>query len=148
MKKIILFFVCVVIIVLVVFMNWFMTNKNSLQEVKNFNNNFLSYIENENGERLKISGIDLTTLMNKAIDNNEQIGLEKQKDGAYVLNNEDSLEILVQVQPDGNYYLMEAFIVSGMRNFTLLYGQNEFKCEKIEYHENGKISKMIFSFVK
>lgn len=148
MKKIILFFVCVVIIVLVVFMNWFMTNKNSLQEVKNFNNNFLSYIENENGERLNISGIDLTTLMNKAIDNNEQIGLEKQEDGAYVLNNENSVEILVQVQPDGNYYLMEAFIVSGMRNFTLLYGQNEFKCEKIEYHENGKISKMIFSFVK
>ena len=148
MKKIILFFVCVVIIVLVGFMNWFMTNKNSLQEVKNFNNNFLSYIENENGERLNISGIDLTTLMNKAIDNNEQIGLEKQEDGAYVLNNENSIEILVQVQPDGNYYLMEAFIVSGMRNFTLLYGQNEFKCEKIEYHENGKISKMIFSFVK
>ena len=51
MKKIILFFVCVVIIVLVVFMNWFMTNKNSLQEVKNFNNNFLSYIENENGQK-------------------------------------------------------------------------------------------------
>ena len=148
MKKIILFFVCVVIIVLVGFMTWFMTNKNSLQEVKNFNNNFLSYIENENGERLNISGIDLTTLMNKAIDNNEQIGLEKQEDGAYVLNNENSIEILVQVQPDGNYYLMEAFIVSGMRNFTLLYGQNEFKCEKIEYHENGKISKMIFSFVK
>lgn len=147
MKKVILFFVCVVIIVLVIFMNWFMTNKKSLQEVKKFNSNFLSYIENEKGKSIYISGIDLTTLMNKAIDNNEQNGVKKQENGAYILNKENSVEILVRVEKNGDYYLMEAFSVSGMTNFTLLYGQKEFKCEKIEYHENGKISKMIFGII-
>ncbi len=147
MKRIILFFVCVVTIILVVFMNWFMTNKKELQEVNAFNNNFISYIKNDNGEMVNISGIDLTTLINKAIDNNEQYGIKKSENGAYILNNENSIEILVQVEKEGNYYLMEAFAVSGMTSFTLLYGELEFKCEKIEYHENGKISKLIFGIV-
>ena len=147
MKKNIVFFVCVVIVAVAFFMNWFLTNQKKLQEINAFNNNFLSYIENEKGESVNISGIDLTTLMNKAIDNNEQKGVKKQENGAYILNKENSVEILVQVEKNGDYYLMEAFSVSGMTNFTLLYGQKEFKCEKIEYHENGKISKMIFGII-
>lgn len=148
MKRIILVFLCIIIIVLVVFLNWYMTNKKQLNEINSFNNYFISFIETDKGESKNISGVELTTLMNKAIDNNEQYKLKKSENGAYVLNNENSLEILVKVDSDGQYYLMEAYAVSGMTSFTTLYGGVDFKCVKKEYHENGRISKLVFEIVE
>lgn len=148
MKRIILVILCIIIIVLVVFLNWYMTNKKELNEINKFNNYFISYLENDKKEPQNISGIELTTLMNKAIDNNEQYKLKKSENGAYILNNENSLEILVKVNPNGEYYLMEAYEVSGMTSFTTLYGGVEFKCVKKEYHDNGRISKLIFEIVE
>lgn len=139
MKKNLTIFACIIIIVLVLFFNWFIINKKEIREVQKFNNNFIYYIEQDS-----ITGVELTSIMNKAIDNNEKYKISKNKNGAYVLNNENSIEILVQVEPNGEFYLMEAFELSGMRSFTTLYGGVEFKCRKPEYHENGRISKLIF----
>lgn len=153
MKKIIMILICIIIIALVMFFNWYITNKNEIKEIKNFNNYFISYIENkvidsENNSKddieKTIKGVELTTLINKAIDNNEKYNIKKDKNGAYILNNQNSLEILVQVEPYGDFYLMEAFELSGMTSFTTLYGGVEFKCVDIEYHKNGRISKLIF----
>ena len=72
----------------------------------------------------------------------------KVENGAYILNKTDSIEIMVQVEKNGDYFLMEAFAVLGMSNFTIEWGEDEFSCEKVEYHENGKISKMIFGIIK
>ena len=148
MKKIILIFTLLFIVIITIFMNYFFTKQKNIQEIKAYNNKFLMYVENEKGDKINVSGIDLTTLMNKAIDHNEQIGLKKQENGAYILNKTDSIEIMVQVEKNGDYFLMEAFAVLGMSNFTIEWGEDEFSCEKVEYHENGKISKMIFGIIK
>lgn len=142
MKKLLLFFGSVVIIVLVLFTNWYTSQNKIKQEVQAFNNNFETYTQNE------ISGVDLTTVINKAIDNNEQHKIEKKENGAYVLDKENSVEVLVKIsETDENYYLMEAFEQSGMQNFTVLYGTEKFKCIKKEFHENGRISKLVFEIV-
>lgn len=138
MKRNLIIIVCLISVILVIFFNWFITNKNNISSVQKFNNEFLYYI---NG---KISGVDLTTIINKAIDNNEKNKVLKNENGAYILNNENSIEVLIQVEPDGEFYLMEAFELSGMTSFTTLYGGIEFECIKTEYHENGRISKLIF----
>lgn len=148
MKKTILVIICIIIITLVIFFNWYITNKKAFNEINSFNNYFISYIEDDTGKSKSITGIELTTLMNKAIDNNEQYNLKKSKNGAYILNNENSLEILIKVDSDGEYYLMEAYAISGMTSFTTLYGGVEFKCVKKEYHENGRISKLIFEIIE
>ena len=40
---------------------------------------------------------------------------------------------------------MEAFQEAGMENFTESFGTALFKVEKIEYHKNGRISKIDFT---
>ena len=148
MKKTILVIICIIIIALVIFFNWYITNKKTFNEINSFNNYFISYIEDDAGKSKSITGIQLTTLMNKAIDNNEQYNLKKSENGAYILNNENSLEILIKVDPNGDYYLMEAYAISGMTSFTTLYGGVEFECVKKEFHQNGKISKLIFEILE
>ena len=39
---------------------------------------------------------------------------------------------------------MEAFEKAGMKEFTKSFGGAIFKSTKIEHHENGRISKIIF----
>lgn len=139
MKKIIIIFSSIVIVALVIFFNWYSNVNSQKKEVQAFNNYFNAYIEN------KIHGVDLTTLINKAIDNNEQYKIKKTENGAYILDSEYSLEILIKISKnDENYYLMEAFEKTGMENFTVLYGAENFNCIKKEFHSNGRISKLVF----
>ena len=158
MKKIIIILVCIIIIALTVFFSWYITNKKEIQEIQNFNYFFISYINTRNNSDVNntldnknseiegniIKGVELTTLINKAIDNNEKYKIKKDEKGAYILNNENSLEILIKIETDGEYYLMEAFELAGMTEFTRLYGGVEFECVDTEYHENGRISKIKF----
>ena len=46
------------------------------------------------------------------------------------------------------FYLMEAFELAGMTSFTTLYGGLKFECTKKEYHENGRISKLVFEIIE
>lgn len=139
MKKIIIIFSSIVIVSLAIFFNWYTNTTKQKEEVQAFNNYFSTYIENE------IRGVDLTTVINKAIDNNEHYEIKKSENGAYILDDEYSLEVLIKISKnDENYYLMEAFEKTGMENFTVLYGAESFKCIKKEFHSNGRISKLVF----
>lgn len=109
------------------------------QNILKYNQEYEIYTKKE------INGVDLTTVMNKAINNNEQNKIQKDENGKYIDDNEFYTEITIKLSKDDkNYFLMEAFQKIGIEEFTKLYGSQKFKCVKIDYHENGRISKILF----
>ena len=89
MKKIIIFFVIVIAIIASV---WYI-----YQQKKISNNNLIS--NNKQYEQLlnkTISGTELTTYINKVIDNNINNKVEKNSSGIYKDNKENSINIKIK----------------------------------------------------
>lgn len=114
-------------------------------EIKNIDNNlFNSTYEEYNTNNL--NGLDITTIMNKAISNNEKYEIPKDENGVYILDDEYSIIIYVSMVEDEPAYRMERFIKAGMNDFTRYFGEVGFKCIDVTYHEkNGRIASMTFN---
>ena len=138
MKKVVIGILLIVIIILALFITWYNQNLKQIKEVNSFNNEFEGFLDRE------ITGVDLTTIMNKAIENNNKYEIQKDSKGAYQNNGKNSIEIIVKPTKDGDSYLMEAFELVGMKDFTKNFGAVIFKSTKVEHHENGRISKIVF----
>lgn len=81
-----------------------------------------------------VYGIELATLINKAIDKNAK---NRTKDRDIVIE--------IYMQDNEQTYKMETFYNSGMEQFIQYYGNEEFKCSKIEYEEiTNKIKYLLF----
>lgn len=108
--------------------------------------------ENAEYERYKeqeIYGIDLATLINKTVDKNEKNEIQKDDKGIYMQNEENSLEIEIYIQDNETTYKMETFYNAGTEQFVQYYGNIQFKCSKIEYHEKtGRIKYILFEQLK
>lgn len=89
MKKIIICFLFIFAIIVILFTIWYKQNVQYLNKIKNFNKEFEIYLDKE------ISGVDLTTIMNKAIENNSQYNLKKNIDGTYKNDGKNSIQIFV-----------------------------------------------------
>lgn len=138
MKKLIVFFVIIIIIVSSIYFIYLM-NKTDYNISKMNNMEYLKYIDNE------ISGTDIATIINKAIDNNENNKIEKDIKGAYIENNINSIKIELKMKDIDEIYIMENIYKNGIQNFVMYYGNIYFKCIKVEYHTNtNKIKYMLF----
>lgn len=136
-KTITVIFVIFLVIMIILFWN--------LKQVQNENNKI--QIENSEYEfynREGICGVDVTTVINKAIDNNEKCGVEKDENNYYIPNEENSVNIYIKLINNEQTYPMERIKEIGLESFVAFFGEVEFKCTQIEYHKNGKISKMTF----
>ena len=95
MKKIIIcLIVCFLVIFAIVF-NWYTSNIKNVREVKSFNNEFEQYFNDE-----EITGVTLTSIINKAIDNNEKYKISKDNNKTYINDNEYSIEITIKVSEE------------------------------------------------
>ena len=92
----------------------------------------------------QILGTDITTLINKATDNNEKNNIQKDEKGLYLPNNENSIKIYIKMKFTENIYPMESFYTASINDFTKYFGGINFKSSKIDYHENGRISSITF----
>lgn len=143
MKKA-LIIICVVftIIMITLFMNLKTIQKKNL-EIKQFNTAYEFY----NQENL--CGVDITTVINKAIDNNEKYEIKKDSTGEYISDNEYSIKIYIKMIINNKTYPMEKIVEVGLENFTELFGPVKFKCTNVKYHKaNGRIAEMIFETVE
>lgn len=138
MKKIAIFFLVVVIIVVgisYIYLNY----KVGYNTAKKENNQFESYYEKE------IYGAELTSIINKAIDNNTKNQIEKDKKGNYIDNNQNSIKIDIKMLDIDKTYTMETLNSGGMDKFVQYYNEVKFKCTKIKYHETtNKVKYMLF----
>lgn len=90
MKKVVIGILLVCVIVVILFTTWYKRNLQTLSEIQKFNQEFEVYLEKE------ITGVDITTVMNRATENNNQYEIAKNKDGTYQEDEKYSIEILVQ----------------------------------------------------
>jgi len=138
MKKFIVLFSIVIIIVAVVAFNY-ISYTNNQNEVKRYN------LELGKNYQKEIYGIDLTTTINKVINNNEKNNVEKDQQGRYINNNSDSINIDIKMIDLDRVFTMEELYNGGMEQFVQYYSNIQFKCTKIEYHKKtGKISYMYY----
>ena len=138
MKKIILFLAIIIIIVCGI--SYMFLNYKA-----NYNTSKKANLEFENYLNVEVSGTDLVTVMNRAIDNNEKNEVEKNSKGIYKDNEKNSISIEVKITDNDTIYQMETFQKNGMQNFLTYYGNIKFKCTNIKYHQTTKkVKYMLF----
>lgn len=143
MKKNITIILILIVIAIAAFSTWYIQTSNVQKEVTNYNSEYEKLYQNG-----QINGVDLTTIINKAIDNNEKNSIGKDENNAYIDDGIYYTEIYVKVTDDERAaYPMEAIQEVGLSEFTRLYGSLNFECTETEYHENGRISKLTFEII-
>lgn len=111
MKKTFLFIICIIIIVLVLFYARYLYYKQTQAEIKEYNLEYEVCLDKQ------ITGRDLTTIINKAVDNNEKNLVKKDEQGFYIGNETNSVQIDIQMIDIETIYKMETIYNGGMTNF-------------------------------
>ena len=136
MKKIIAFITICVITLLLLAIKYY-NYKDEYGSIKERNTKYESYFQKE------IYGTDIATIINRAVDDNENNGIKKDSKGFYIDDGQDSLKIDVKITDNDTVYSMETLYNGGMTNFVNYYNNVPFECKKIEYHSKTKKIKYI-----
>lgn len=138
MKRTIILLSIVVIIIGIVAFNY-MNYQRQYNDIKKYN------LEFEQNYQKEIYGRDLTTIINKVINNNEQNNVEISQEKKYINNDINSINVEIKITDTNQIYSMEALYNGGIEKFVEYYGNIQFKCTKIEYHQKtGKVSYLYF----
>lgn len=138
MKKVAIFFLIIIIIlcgISYVYLNY----KSEYRKSQKANLEFEKYLNEE------IYGIDLATVINRAIDNNEKNEVKKNNKSIYLNNNTNSISIEIKMIDNDTIYQMETIYNKGIQNLINYYGKIKFKCVEIKYHDSTKkVKYMLF----
>lgn len=138
MKKIIIFFAIVIIIVSIMGVRYY-SYKVEYNAIIKENAEYEEYKDKE------IYGLDLITIINKTIDKNQKNGIEKNEQNIFIQNDTNSIEIEIYMKDNEKTYKMETIYNKGTEEFMQYYGNIQFKCSKIEYHQStGKVKYLLF----
>ena len=138
MKKGFIFLIIVVIIVAIVGYRY-ISYKNEYNTIQKENSDFDRYKDQI------VYGLDVSSMMNKAVDKNTKNRISKDEQGYFVQNDENSIEIEIYMLDNQTTYKMETIYNSGTEQFVQYYGEIQFKCSKIEYHKKtGRIKSILF----
>jgi len=132
MKKTLLTIFTIVIIVVTIICVNYHSYQIEYKGIVKENEEFAQYKDKE------IYGIELGTLINKAIDKNVKNKVEKDGKNFFIPNDANSIEIEIYIVDSEQTYKMEAFYNTGLEQFIQYYGDINFKCSKIEYHNKTK----------
>lgn len=138
MKKLAIFSAILVIIICGVF---YLNLNYSAQ----YNNSKKANLKFENYLNEEVYGTDLATVINRAIDNNQQNEVEVNNKGIYLNNDKNSINIEIKMLDDDSIYQMETIYNGGIQNFINYYSNIKFKCVEIKYHSStNKVKYMLF----
>ena len=131
MKRFIAIFVSIIIAVVAGLYGYFTYQQNNQNIAK-------SNLEFEYCYNKEIYGAELTTIINKAIQNNEEFNIIKNNKGFYEENGETSIKIEIKITDNNTTYNMETFYMNGIDKFVEHYNIIKFKCTEIKYHPKTK----------
>ena len=138
MKKIAIFFAIIVILICsisYIYLNY----KANYNHTKKANLEFERYLNEE------VYGVDLATIINRAIDNNQKNNVEKNNKGIYLNNNTNSISIEIKMTDNNSIYQMETIYNGGIQNFINYYSNIKFRCINVKYHEStNKVKYLLF----
>ncbi|MCI9286877.1 MAG: hypothetical protein HFJ57_02675 [Clostridia bacterium] len=141
MKKILICLIIVLVATTIAVSMWISGNNTKLAKIKENNQKYEIYLDKE------VFGTDVTTVINKAIDDNEKREIPKDEKGFFIQNDTNSIKVeLVMLNGESKEtYQMETLNKVGLSGFIKNFNLINFKCSKIEYHDKTKlISKIIF----
>ena len=138
MKKIVIFFLIIIIIICGI-SYLYLNYKAEYKISKKANLEFEKYLNEE------VYGIDLATVINRAVDNNEKNEVKKNNKAIYLNNDTNSISIEIKMIDNDTIYQMETIYNKGIQNFINYYGKIKFKCVEIKYHNStNKVKYMLF----
>lgn len=138
MKKIAIFLLIIISIVSTI--SYLYLNSISNQRIAQKENIKFEIYKDE-----EITGAEVTTLINKAINSNQQNEIEKDKKGRYIDNETNSINIDIKFIDDDVTYNIEKIYNNGMDKFLTYYRDIKFKCVDVQYHDKTqKIKYMLF----
>lgn len=138
MKKTIVYILCIVLIIIVFFGAKYINYKREKAKVAEFNQEYEVYLNRQ------ISGREITTAINRAINNNEQNLVSKDENGFYIENEVNSVIIKIKMIDIDKEYKMETLYNGGMANFLTYYNDINFECTSIQYNKSGKVKYVVF----
>ena len=138
MKKLaVFFFILIIIIVGISYL--YLDYKANYYTTQKQNKQFESYSGQE------IYGAELTTIINKAVDNNKNNEVQKDNKGKYINNHNNSIHIEIKMLDNETTYDMETLYGGGMDKFIKYYNEIKFKCTELQYHSTtNKVKYMLF----
>lgn len=138
MKKILLFAIIIISIVAIVGFRY-VAYKNEYNSIQKENREYEQY------QNKDLNGLDVATVINKAMDRNTRNNIPKDEKGNFIQNDENSIEVEIYMTDNENTYKMESIFNSGTEQFVQYYSNINFKCSKIEYHKKtGRIKYILF----
>lgn len=94
----------------------------------------------------QVYGTDVTSIINKAIDNNENYKIPKDENGMYINDGKYCIKIELNMITIEKTYQMEQMYKAGITEFVRNFNLINFECTAIEYHkETGRVSKIVFT---
>ena len=138
MKKIIIFFIIVIIMISFIAIKYY-NYKINYNNMMKLNAEYEQFLDKE------IEGIEIASLINKTVDKNIKNNIEKNDDGEFISNDTNSIKIDIYMKDNETTYKMETIYKGGTEQFVQYYGNIKFKCTKIEYHNKTKqVKYMLF----
>lgn len=138
MKKTLIYIICIVLIILSVIGTKYLNFKEQKSLIQKYNLEYEVYLNQD------VTGRELTTAINRAVNNNEKNSVQKDEKGFYIDDDNNSVKIEIKILDNDTTYQMETLYNGGMENFIQYYGDINFNCSKIDYNSKGKVSHIIF----
>lgn len=141
MKKTLICLIIIFIVGTVVAVTYISQNNIKLAKIKEINSFYETYLNKE------ILGVDVTTIINKATNENEKNNIPKDDNGFFIENDTNSIkiELILLGEEQTQTYQMETLQKVGLNGFIKNFNLTNFKCSKIEYHaKTNLVSKIIF----
>ena len=139
MKKILLLIGIVIIVIVATIYYIYFNNLATLNNAKKENQSFEAYYKKE------ITGAELVTFINKGSNQNIENNAGKDKNGKYIDNGLNSINIDIKFIDNGSTLNFEKIYDNGTENFIKYYREITFKCTDIQYHEKtGIVKYMLF----
>jgi len=138
MKKIVIFIISLVIIIISIIAVRIINYRAEQAKIKKENLTYEVFLNKQ------ILGTELTTFINKAVDNNEKSNVQKDKQGFYIQNDINSIEVEIKITDDDTLYKMETLYNGGMVSFVEYYNSIYFECTTIRYNKLGKVNYLLF----
>lgn len=144
MKKTLILLLITFIVLSIIAITFISNQSINKIEVKKINKEYETYLNKQ------ILGLDVTSVINKAIDSNTKNEIQKDDKGFFIENNTNSIkvEVIIYNEEIPKTYKMETIEKAGMNGFIDNFNLIDFTCSKIEYHEKtNQVKKIIFEQV-
>ncbi len=140
MKKPLIVLITIFIVVIIIVTVIINTKQDDLKAIKQFNDSFEQYIGKQ------IYGTEVTTVIGKAIKNNENYNIPKDEKDFYINDNKYCIKVELNMITVEKTYQMEQLYKAGLTEFVKNFNVITFVCTNIEYHnQTGRISKIVFT---